>query len=119
MTVCSIILADGITIRIGSYVWSFGLNLVVYLLIAAVIGFAAETILGWRAPLGFIGAIVAALIGIWLMTQIIMISGIGDYYIPTTPQVPLFRALVGAIILVSLWHFLVGSLFRRRTYLAQ
>ncbi|HEY1353405.1 MAG TPA: hypothetical protein VGF67_27670 [Ktedonobacteraceae bacterium] len=119
MTVFSMILADGITIKVGNYVWSFGLNLAVYLLIAAIIGFAAETILGWRAPLGFIGAIVAALVGIWLMTQFIVISGIGDYYIPTTPQVPLFRALVGAIILVSLWHFLVGSLFRRHAYVAQ
>jgi uncharacterized membrane protein YeaQ/YmgE (transglycosylase-associated protein family) len=93
---------------------SFGFNLLVYLLIAAIIGFAAETILGWRAPLGFIGAMVAALVGIWLMTQIISISGIGDYYIPTSPQVPLFRALVGAIILVALWHFIFGSLLRRR-----
>jgi uncharacterized membrane protein YeaQ/YmgE (transglycosylase-associated protein family) len=114
MTVFDMILADGVTIKIGNYVWSFGFNLLVYLLIAAIIGFAAETILGWRAPLGFIGAMVAALVGIWLMTQIISISGIGDYYIPTSPQVPLFRALVGAIILVALWHFIFGSLLRRR-----
>jgi uncharacterized membrane protein YeaQ/YmgE (transglycosylase-associated protein family) len=114
MTVCGMILADGVTIRIGNYVWTFGLNLLVYLLIAAIIGFAAETLLGWRAPLGFIGAIVAALVGIWLMTQIIIISGIGDYYIPTSPHVPLFRALVGAMVLVALWHFIFGNLFRRR-----
>lgn len=116
MTVFSMILADGITIKIGDYVLSLGFNLVVYLLIAAIIGFAAEAILGWRAPLGFIGAIVAALVGVWLTTQIIVISGIGDYYIPTTPRVPLFRALIGAIILVAFWHFLFGSLFRRRVY---
>lgn len=114
MTIYDLLLADGITIRIGNYAWSFGLNLLVYLLIAAVIGFAAETILGWRAPLGFIGAIVAALVGIWLMTQIIIVSGIGDYYIPTSPRVPLFRALVGAMVLVALWHFVFGNLFRRR-----
>ena len=115
MALLSMILADsGITIKIGDHVWSFGFNLVVYLIIAAILGFAAEAILGWRAPLGFIGAIVAALVGIWLMTQVIIISGIGDYNIPTTPPVPLFRALIGAIILVALWHFIFGGIFRRR-----
>lgn len=116
MAILAMILADGITIRIGDHVWSFGLNLVVYLLVAALVGTIAEAILGWRAPLGFIGAIVAALVGIWLMTQVIIISGIQDYNIPTNPPVPLIRALIGALILVALWHFLFGGLFRRRSY---
>lgn len=116
MFTLGMLLADGITIRVGDHVWSFGLNLVVYLLVAALVGFIAEAILGWRAPLGFIGAIAAALLGIWLMTQVIIISGLGDYYIPTTPPVPLIRALIGALILVALWHFIFGSLFHRRPY---
>lgn len=117
MAALSMLLADGITIKIGDHVWSFGLNLIVYLLVAALVGFVAEAILGWRAPLGFIGAIVAALLGIWLMTQVIIISGLGDYYIPTTPPVPIIRALIGALILVALWHFIFGGIFhRRRTY---
>ncbi len=119
MAALSLILASGVTIRIGDHAWSFnvGLNLVVYLIVAAVVGLAAEAILGWRAPLGFIGAIIAALVGVWLMTQVIIISGIGDYNIPTTPPVPLFRALIGAIILVALWHFIFGGIFhRRRSY---
>ncbi|HEX7737545.1 MAG TPA: hypothetical protein VF458_22040 [Ktedonobacteraceae bacterium] len=116
MVTLSMIVADGVTIRIGDHVWSFGLNLVVYLIVAALVGTVAEALLGWRAPLGFIGAIVAALVGIWLMTQVIIISGIQDYYIPTTPPVPLIRALIGALILVALWHFLFGGMLRRRTY---
>ncbi|HEY0752672.1 MAG TPA: hypothetical protein VGD98_01735 [Ktedonobacteraceae bacterium] len=114
MTILSMILADGVTIKIGDNVWSFGLNFIVYLLVAAVVGFVAEGILGWRAPLGFVGAIIAALVGIWLMTQVIVISGLPDFYIPTTPPVPLVRALLGALILVALWHFLFGGAFRRR-----
>lgn len=114
MAIANLILADGITLQIGDHVWSFGLNLIVYLVVAAIVGLLAEAILGWRAPLGFIGAIVAALVGIWLMTQVIVISGIGDYYIPTTPPVPLFRALIGAIILVAIWHFIFGGIFHRR-----
>ena len=116
MATLSMILADGITIKLGDHVWSFGLNLIVYLIVAAIVGFVAEAILGWRAPLGFIGAIIAALVGIWLMTQVIVISGLGDYYIPTTPPVPIIRSLIGAIILIAIWHFVFGGAFRRRSY---
>ena len=64
MAALNMILADGVTIKIGEHVWSFGLNVIVYLIVAAIVGFVAEAILGWRAPLGFIGAIIAALVGI-------------------------------------------------------
>ena len=114
MAALNMLLADGITIQLGGHVWSFGLNFIVYLIVAAIVGLVAESILGWRAPLGFIGAIIAALVGIWLMTQVIIISGLGDYYIPTTPPVPIIRALIGALILVALWHFVFGGAFRRR-----
>lgn len=116
MAALNMILADGVTIKIGEHVWSFGLNVIVYLIVAAIVGFVAEAILGWRAPLGFIGAIIAALVGIWLMTQVIVISGLGDYYIPTSPPVPIIRALIGALILIAIWHFVFGSAFRRRSY---
>ena len=118
MAALSMILADGVTIKMGDHVWSFGLNLIVYLIVAAIVGFVAEAILGWRAPLGFIGAIIAALVGIWLMTQVIIISGLGDYYIPTTPPVPIIRSLIGAIILIAIWHFVFGGAFRRRSRVA-
>jgi uncharacterized membrane protein YeaQ/YmgE (transglycosylase-associated protein family) len=114
MLALSLILADGVTIKIGDNVWTFGLNFIVYLIVAAIVGFIAEALVGWRLPFGFIGAIIAALIGIWLMTQVIIITGIGDIYIPTTPQVPLIRALIGALIFVGLWHLITYPLYRRR-----
>jgi uncharacterized membrane protein YeaQ/YmgE (transglycosylase-associated protein family) len=107
------VLADGITIRLGDNVWSFGWNVILYLVIAAIVGLVAEYIVGWRLPLGIVGAIIAALVGIWLMTQVIVISGIGDFVLF---GVPLFRALLGAIILVALWHLLTYGLTRRRRY---
>ncbi len=108
------ILADGISIRIGDNVWSIGLNFIIYLIIAAIVGFAAEFIVGWRLPFGFIGAIIAALIGIWLMTQVIILTGIGDINVY---GVPIVRALIGAIILVALWHLITyRSWHRRRRY---
>src|SRR5438132_13001369 len=110
----STVMADGVTIKIGDHVWSFGLNIIIYLLVAAIVGLVAEAIVGWRLPFGIIGAIIAALVGIWLMTQVIIISGVGDIYLGTNPAVPIFRALIGAIILVAIWHMITYPLYRRR-----
>ena len=108
------ILADGISIHIGDNVWTFSLNFIMYLIIAAIVGFAAEFIVGWRLPFGFIGAIIAALLGIWLMTQVVILTGIGDVNVY---GVPIIRALIGAIIFVALWHLITyRSWARRRRY---
>ena len=114
MLALNLILADGVTIKIGNYVWSFGLNLIIYLIIAAIIGLLAEFIVGWRLPLGFVGAIIAALIGIWLMNNLIIISGLPDIKINTSPPVYLVRALIGAILFVAIWHLITYPLYRRR-----
>ena len=108
------VLADGISIHIGDNVWNISLNFIIYLIIAAIVGFLAEFIVGWRLPFGFIGAIIAALIGIWLMTQVIIISGLGDMNVY---GVPIIRALIGAIIFVAIWHLITyRSWSRRRRY---
>ena len=106
-----LVLAAGITVHIGDHVWSFGLNFIVYLIVAAIVGLVAESIVGWRLPFGFVGAIIVALVGIWLMTQVIVINGIGDINVE---GVPLLRALIGAIILVAIWHALTYPSWRRR-----
>ncbi|HAE82621.1 MAG TPA: GlsB/YeaQ/YmgE family stress response membrane protein [Ktedonobacter sp.] len=107
----STVLADGVTIKIGNNVWTFGLNFIIYLIVAAIVGLVAEALVGWRLPFGFIGAIIAAIIGIWLMTQVIIISGIGDINVF---GVPIIRALIGALIFVALWHLITYSLWHRR-----
>ena len=108
------ILADGISIHIGDNVWTISLNFIIYLIIAAIVGFVAEFIVGWRLPFGFIGAIIAALIGIWLMTRVIVISGLGDINVF---GVPIIRALIGAIIFVAIWHLITyRGWHRRRRY---
>lgn len=105
------VLADGVTIKIGNDVWSFGLNFIVYLIIAGVVGLVAEGLVRYHLPFGFVGAIVAALIGIWLMTNVIIITGLGDV---TVFGVPLIRALFGAIVLVGLWKLITYGFARRR-----
>src|ERR1051326_8180081 len=94
MLTLQFILADGVTIKLGDNVWTFGLNFIVYLIVAAVVGFVAESLVGRRLPFGFVGAIIAALVGAWLLTKVIIINGIGDINVF---GVPIFRALVGAI----------------------
>jgi uncharacterized membrane protein YeaQ/YmgE (transglycosylase-associated protein family) len=85
--------------------------LIVYLVIAAIVGLVAEFLVGWRLPFGFIGAIIAALLGMWLLTNVIHLTISGDYVFY---GVPLIRALLGAVILVALWHLLTAPLWRRR-----
>jgi uncharacterized membrane protein YeaQ/YmgE (transglycosylase-associated protein family) len=104
-------LADGVTIKIGNNVWSFGLNFILYLIIAAVVGLIAESLVRYHLPFGFVGAIIAALIGIWLLTNVIIISGLPDIYLF---GVPLIRALIGAIILVAIWKIITYGFARRR-----
>lgn len=105
--------ADGVTVQIGQNVWSIGLNFILYLIIAAIVGVIAEYIVGWKLPLGIIGAIIAGMVGAWLMTQVISIQGIGDFYLW---GVPVFRALIGAILLIAVWHLITGGFSRRRRY---
>jgi uncharacterized membrane protein YeaQ/YmgE (transglycosylase-associated protein family) len=107
-----LILADGVTIKLGDNVWTFGWYFIIYLIVAAVVGLVAETLVGWRLPFGFVGAIVAALVGAWLLTKVIILTGIGDI---TVYGVPIVRALIGAVILVALWHLLTFSLWRGRS----
>ena len=109
------ILADGVTIKLGDNVWTFGLNFIIYLIVAAVIGLVAESLVGRRLPFGFVGAIIAALIGIWLMSQVIIIEGLPDIKIPTTPPVFLIRALIGGIIFVAILQLLTVGLSRGRS----
>jgi uncharacterized membrane protein YeaQ/YmgE (transglycosylase-associated protein family) len=107
----SLVLADGITIQIGSHAWNFSSSFIVYLIVAAIVGIVAELIVGWRLPFGIVGAIIAGLIGVWLMTQVIIISGLPDF---TIDGVPIIRALIGALILVAIWHALTYPAWRRR-----
>ena len=50
MLALQFILADGVTIKLGDNVWTFGFNLIIYLIVAAVVGLVAESIVGRRLP---------------------------------------------------------------------
>jgi uncharacterized membrane protein YeaQ/YmgE (transglycosylase-associated protein family) len=113
-----LVLADVITLKIGDHAWSFGINFLLYILVAAIVGAIAEAIVGSHIPFGVVGATIAGVIGIWLMTQVIIVTGIsvnGQEDIMLWGGVPLIRALIGATIFVALWHLITFG-FRRARY---
>ena len=86
--------------------------LIVYLVVAAIVGLVAEFIVGWRLPFGIIGAVIAALVGVWLLTHVVNLTIAGD---PNIYGVPIIKALIGAIVLVAIWHLLTYRAWRRRS----
>ncbi len=100
-----------ITVNVGNLQLALYLSQVMYLLVAAFVGFVAEFIVGWRLPFGIIGAIIAALVGIWIVTSVVTLIIPGD---PVLFGIPLFKALIGATLFATLWYLLTYRLWHHR-----
>jgi uncharacterized membrane protein YeaQ/YmgE (transglycosylase-associated protein family) len=81
-----------------------------YWLVAAIVGVVAEIIVGWRLPLGFLGAFIAALVGIWLVTNVVKVNISPD---PIIGNVPIYKTLLGAVITVFVWHLITFRSWKR------
>jgi uncharacterized membrane protein YeaQ/YmgE (transglycosylase-associated protein family) len=75
-------------------------SLIIWLIIAAIVGVIGELIAGRRAPDGIIGAIIVGFIAIFLVVGVLHFH-IGDE--PTLNNVPLISSIIVAAILVFLW----------------
>jgi uncharacterized membrane protein YeaQ/YmgE (transglycosylase-associated protein family) len=75
-------------------------SLIVWLIIAAIIGFLGELISRRHAPDGIIGAIVLGFLAIFLVVGVLHFSIKGE---PTFDGVPLISSVIAAIILVLIW----------------
>jgi uncharacterized membrane protein YeaQ/YmgE (transglycosylase-associated protein family) len=100
-----------ITINLENMHLAIYLSQVMYLLVAAFVGFVAEFMVGWRLPFGIIGAIIAALVGMWIVTNVVILVIPGD---PVFFGVPLFKALIGATLFAALWYLLTYRIWHRR-----
>jgi uncharacterized membrane protein YeaQ/YmgE (transglycosylase-associated protein family) len=100
-----------ITLNVGNVHLALYLSQVMYLLVAAFVGFIAEFIVGWRLPFGIIGAIIAALVGIWIVSNVVVLVIPGD---PVLFGIPLFKALIGATLFAALWYLLTYRLWHHR-----
>jgi uncharacterized membrane protein YeaQ/YmgE (transglycosylase-associated protein family) len=76
-------------------VWlTFGLfGLVLHLFMAGLVGALADAVVPGRLPWGWLGAILAGLVGSWLGTHLVGHVG------PSVFSIPLIPAFVGAVIL--------------------
>lgn len=83
---------------------------IIYVLLAAVVGLIAERLVG-SGPWGLIGTIVVGLLGIWVMLNLLHWRVPGD---PVVGGVPIFTALIGAIIVDLILTFLIRSAGPRR-----
>ena len=72
----------------------------VWLIIAAIIGFISEFIAGRRAPAGILGAIMIGLFAIFLIVGFFHFHIDGE---PSLEGVPLISTIIAAIMLVVIW----------------
>jgi uncharacterized membrane protein YeaQ/YmgE (transglycosylase-associated protein family) len=100
-----------VTINVGNMHLALYLSQIMYLLVAAIVGFVAEFIVGWRLPFGIVGAIIAGLVGIWIVTNVVILIIPGD---PVLFGIPLFKALIGATLFAALWYLLTYRLWHHR-----
>lgn len=75
-------------------------TILVWLIMAAIVGFLGELISRRRAPEGIIGAIILGFIAIFLVNDVFHIHITGE---PSFAGVPLITSIIAAAILVFLW----------------
>ena len=75
-------------------------QLIIWLIIAALIGLIGEFIAGRRAPAGIIGAIMIGLLSIFLIVGFFHFHIIGE---PIVQGVPVISTIIAAVILVAIW----------------
>ncbi len=91
-----------ITINVGNVHLALYQSQLMYLLIAAIVGFVAEFMVGW---------LIAALVGIWIVTNVVILIIPGD---PVLFGMPLFKALIGAALFTALWYLLTYRMWHHR-----
>lgn len=74
--------------------------LIIWIIIAALIGFLGELLAHRRAPFGIVGAIILGFIAIFLIVGLLGIHIAGD---PRLNGVPIFTSIIVAAIVVAIW----------------
>lgn len=113
MPTFSIVTADLIAMNGNAFGWHFAITVgqLVAWTLAIAVGLVAETLIGRKVPFGFVGAVLAALLGIWLLTEVIHLAIPHD---PVVYGVPIMTSLLGAISMVLLWNALAYRASRPR-----
>src|SRR2546426_1845426 len=75
-------------------------ELVIWLIIAALVGFVGELLARRRTPFGIVGAIIVGFIAIFLVVGVLHWHIIGEPYLN---GVPLVTSILAAAVLVLIW----------------
>ena len=75
-------------------------NLIIWLIIAALVGIVGELIARRRTPFGLVGAIILGFIAIFLVVGVFHVHIAGE---PSINGVPLLTSIIAAAILVFIW----------------
>jgi uncharacterized membrane protein YeaQ/YmgE (transglycosylase-associated protein family) len=84
-------------------------SVVIWVLIAALVGVIGELIARRHAPDGLIGAMIAGFIAIFLVVGVFHFSIVGE---PRIAGVPLISSVIAAAILVAIWSALAYPYYR-------
>ena len=82
------------------------IHLIVLLVVGAVAGLIGERLIGRGMPGGLIGAIVAGLVGAWLMVDVLHLVLAPELSIE---GIPVLSAILGAAIVVFLFSLVSGG----------
>lgn len=96
-------------------------NLIIWLLIAALVGLVGELLARRRAPFGVVGAIILGFIAIFLVVGVFHVHIAGE---PFLSGVPLITSIIAAAIVVFIWsafayhgaHHYYSRYYRRGSY---
>ena len=89
-------------------------HLIILLIVGAIAGLIGERLVGRGMPGGLIGAIVAGLVGAWLMVDVLHLVLVPELSIE---GIPLLSAILGAAIVVLLLSLIAGrAMFGARRY---
>ena len=93
-------------------------NLLIWLLIAALVGFVGELLARRRTPFGIVGAMMVGLLAIVLVVGVLHWHIAGEPYLNS---VPLITSILAAAVLVALWSAFAyrhayGYYYRRGGY---
>lgn len=85
-------------------------DLLVWLIVALLVGILGELIAGRRVPDGILGAMLLGFLGIFLVVGVLHFSIDGE---PRLGGVPIVSSVIGAVILVIIWS---GFAYHRMRY---
>jgi uncharacterized membrane protein YeaQ/YmgE (transglycosylase-associated protein family) len=85
-------------------------HLLVLLLVGAIAGLIGERLVSRGMPGGLIGAIVAGLVGAWLMVDVLKVVIAPEL---SLGGIPVISAILGAAIVVLLFSLVAGGSFAR------